>query len=98
MTKLDGCNSLNSVQKNLVVLGVVDMYHLILSNYFLQIQFYGTMSLFVLLVAPYVVNFSQYRGYPKGPFFQKSDAFFSLPKKCAENCPEKDIFKLRLSI
>ena len=28
-------------------------------------------------------------------FFRKCDVFFSLPKKCAENYPEKDILKLR---
>ena len=28
-------------------------------------------------------------------FFRKNDAFFSLPKKCAENYPEKDTLKLR---
>ena len=27
-------------------------------------------------------------------FFRKYDAFFSLPKKCAENYPEKEILKL----
>ena len=54
MTKLDGCNSLKSVQELLVVLGVVDMCHLLLSIYFLRCH------IFVLLVA----NFSQYRGYP----------------------------------
>ena len=26
--------------------------------------------------------------------FRKDDAFFSLPKKCAENYPEKEILKL----
>ena len=28
-------------------------------------------------------------------FFRKYDAFFSLPKKCAENYPEKAVLKLR---
>ena len=31
----------------------------------------------------------------KVAFFRKYDAFFSLPKKCAENYPEKEILKLR---
>ena len=31
----------------------------------------------------------------KVAFFRKYDAFFSMPKKCAENYPEKEILKLR---
>ena len=30
----------------------------------------------------------------KVTFFRKYDAFFSLPKKCAENYPEQEILKL----
>ena len=39
---------------------------------------------------------SKDRALDKGHlFFRKYDAFFSLPKKCAENYPEKEILKLR---
>ena len=31
----------------------------------------------------------------KFAFFREYDAFFSLPKKCAENYPEKEILRLR---
>ena len=34
-------------------------------------------------------------GILKVAFFRKYDAFFSLPKKCAENYPDKEILKLR---
>ena len=30
----------------------------------------------------------------KVAFFRKHDTFFSLPKKCAKNYPEKEILKL----
>ena len=35
-------------------------------------------------------------GILKVAFFRKYDAFFSLPKKCAKNYPEKEILNLRL--
>ena len=35
--------------------------------------------------------------FTKGRFFRKYNAYFSLPKKCADpdNYPEKEILKLR---
>ena len=42
-----------------------------------------------------IIQFSWYAKGTKGRFFfRKYDAFFSLPKKCAENYPVRDILKL----
>ena len=34
----------------------------------------------------------------KVAFFRKCDTFFSLPKECVENYPEKEIWKLRSAL